>query len=63
MITEKYIIKNNKIFANKLNRKGKFIIPCIVLGVNEGNEYKINFLSIFKIIKKQRIFNRLSFNS
>ena len=54
MITEKYIIKNNKIFANKLNRKGKFIIPCIVLGVNEGNEYKINFLSIFKIIKKTK---------
>ena len=43
LISENCKIKNNKIFANKFKKKGKYTIPCIVLGVNGGNEYKIEF--------------------
>ena len=41
----------------KFKKKGKYLIPCIIMGVKSGNEYIISPALNFKNLKKNKNYN------
>ena len=43
LLCENFILKGNTIKYNKLKKKGKYNIPCIIIGNSGATDYKISF--------------------
>ena len=52
MLCENFELKNKIIKEKKFKKKGKYLIPCIVVGVKGANEYIITFPKDFNNLKK-----------
>lgn len=62
MLSENYELHDLIIKPKKLGKKGKYILPCTIVGNNGANDYKITFpinYNLFKINTKYFVDYRL----
>ena len=57
LLSENFELKGDTIRFKKLRKKGKYLIPCIIVGTKGGNEYVIIPALNIKNLKKNKKYN------